>query len=583
MKKSDTIHSVRNGNLLYRKYREFFIPTILAGVASSMSIIIDSILVGNMLGPNEMASVNLCMPVMQFFYMISVLIGMGASTLIAIQLGKRNRSMANRYFNLSFILVCLIGFLLTLGGAFSVDYLARFIASDDSLLPLVKSYLIPLLWGNWVIILLPASVYVLRTDGFVRLASSVLVVANLFNLLLDVLFMGPLQMGILGSSLATVCGYTIGAGVLATYVFSTHRSLSFELNAALFHQCVRRVKEMMITGLPAAVGIGLVALKLFFMNHLVGDIAGSEGLVVFSVCISCLSFMSMFISGTAGTMMPIVGTLYGERDFRGIYFIMRYALRFSLVVSGVVLLLFEIFSAAVFALFGVDSNAQILAMGIVGLRMFAVSLVGVSISFLMMYYFLTIRESLFANVISVTEGLLFPVPLAWIFSRFLGLEGVWTGYIVTELFAILTIFLMIRYRKAQKKNEQLNLLLIQNMAPEVICEATVSIDKSVNEPVAREVLDRLLHVYPDFQQKELFVSLVQHVADQIHQLLKSNRQVWMDIRILNQDQTISVLFRNDGVLYDPTRKLLTDYADLAGRVHYSSVLALNQLQVDLVK
>lgn len=50
----------RSGRLLYRKYREFFLPTMLASISSSMSLIVDSIIVGNMLGPAQMASVNLC-------------------------------------------------------------------------------------------------------------------------------------------------------------------------------------------------------------------------------------------------------------------------------------------------------------------------------------------------------------------------------------------------------------------------------------------------------------------------------------------------------------------------------------------
>lgn len=45
---------------------------------------------------------------------------------------------------------------------------------------------------------------------------------------------------------------------------------------------------------------------------------GSSGVTAFSVCTSCLSIVSMFVGGSAQTMGPLLGTLYGEGDTRGV-------------------------------------------------------------------------------------------------------------------------------------------------------------------------------------------------------------------------------------------------------------------------
>lgn len=42
---------IRNSKIIDKKYKEFFIPTILTAMSSSLILMADSIFVGNMLGP----------------------------------------------------------------------------------------------------------------------------------------------------------------------------------------------------------------------------------------------------------------------------------------------------------------------------------------------------------------------------------------------------------------------------------------------------------------------------------------------------------------------------------------------------
>ena len=393
--------------------------------------------------------------------------------------------------------------------------------------------------------------------------------------------MGPMKLGIFGSSLATAIGYTIGILLLIPYIFSKKRLLSFGIRIEIFRQSFVKVKEILITGTPAAIGIGLVAVKLFFINHLVGNIAGSDGLVVFSVCLSCLSFVSMFISGTAGTMMPIVGTLLGERDFRGIRFIMRYALIICLSVSGFVIVLFECFPAFIFSLFGIGSNSPILALGITGLRLFSISLFGVAVSFLMMYYFLTIRKSIFANVISFTEGLLFPVPLAWALSLVFGLNGVWFAYSLTEVFAFIVIFLMIRYARQKEKNQKLNILLMEDVAPEVLFESSTKLDQCKNTEIAQHIKEKILSLNLDLENPTLLADLLQNLFEQIQIAERKKKNIQMDIRLVKSDAGLKLLLRNDGSVFNPIEKLYEQFTGMKDQLSYTSVLSLNQIQIEI--
>jgi anti-sigma regulatory factor (Ser/Thr protein kinase) len=100
----------RNSGLLDIKFREFFIPTVLTAMANSMSIIVDGIIVGNFLGANALAAVNLVIPIQMLYTTVAVFLGMGAATVIAVAKGRREEAYANDIFTLVLSrLMCVTG------------------------------------------------------------------------------------------------------------------------------------------------------------------------------------------------------------------------------------------------------------------------------------------------------------------------------------------------------------------------------------------------------------------------------------------------------------------------------------------
>lgn len=592
MTREDNSLYQRSGKLLYRKYRAFFLPTILASISTSMSIIVDSVIVGNMLGAAPMASVNLCLPVMQVFITLAVLIGMGASTLIAIALGRRDSPRADTVFSTAVFALLFCGLLLTATASGS-GFIARWLTDDNTLQILVSEYLQTLFLGSCPIIFVPAFVYILRTDGMARLASAVLIAANITNLLLDIVFIGPCGLGIAGSSLATVCGYAVGMSMLLLYAGSKSRTLHLHLKKISFRQLCEHAGNIVRTGCPAAVSSGLTALKIFCMNLLIGYVAGSTGLIVFSVCISCLSFVSMFISGTAGTMMPLVGTLYGERDFQGVRLVLGYTFRFGMLTTACIVVLFELMPEYVFALFGVTDPAM-LVMGIASLRLFAVSLFGVTATFLMLYYFMTIQRPGIATTLSVTEGCAILIPLAWLLSSLMGITGVWVAYILTEIGALGILYIQTLRAKKRSGGRLHDILLIERSAPEQLYDVSL---KATPEDAARlsaEAINVLTAngLDPDSAMK-VGIALEEIVDNTARYAPNRKRNVNIDVRISSAGGNLLIAVRDDGAFFNPVeyepeeKECSIDgillLRTLADSLSYNRVLALNQTMISICK
>lgn len=592
MKRENDSPYRRSGRLLSRKYRAFFLPTILASISTSMAIVVDSIIMGNMLGAAPMAAVNLCLPVMQAYITLAVLVGMGASALIAVALGRRERAAADTLFTAATAVLLLVGLLLTAASP-AAGAIARLLTADEALQPLVAAYLQPLSWGSSLILFVPAYAYILRTDGMVRLASAVLIATNVVNLLLDIVFIGPCGLGIAGSALATVCGYATGAAMLLLYAGSKHRNLHIRRRGEPVRRLLKQAGQIVRSGCPAALSSALVALKIFCMNLLIGHIAGSTGLIVFSVCLSCLSFVSMFISGTAGSMMPIVGTLYGERDFQGIRLVTAYAFRFGMLSTGCIVLLFELLPEGVFALFGVTDPA-LLTLGVPSLRLFALSLFGVTANFLLLYYFTSTQRSSLATALSVTEGIAILLPLAWLLASLMGVTGIWIAYILAEIGAFGMLYGQARRIRKRSGGRLQGLLLTERSTPEQLYDVSLQaspqdaarLSAEAMEVLAANGLDRTTALKAGIALEEIADNTARHLPNR-------RRHVNVDVRITASGDEVRIAVRDDGAPFNPVeyRPGETGFATdgilllktLADSLAYHRVLALNQTLITIRK
>ncbi len=587
----------RHSGLLDQKYRELLVPTVMTAMATSMSIVIDGIIVGNLLGANALAAVNLVTPVLMLYTTLAVLFGMGAATAIAVAKGRRQDSYANDIFTISVAAMLVTGLILMFLQMLFLDEISRLLTSEAVLLPLVREFLQVFIYGTPVLVLIPGMVYCLRIDGKVKLASYILITANLANLGLDLVYIGLLGMGISGASLATISGYAIGAGLLLVYVFANDRTLI--INSQLLSQPLLALKQawqVMVTGSPGAFSSLLLTLKLLLINTIVLSVAGSSGMVAFSVCISCLSLISMFISGSAQAMTPIAGAMYGEKDYPGIRFVFKRALQVLLVASLAIILFLEISPETVLALFGVRDTAD-MAVGIPAIRLFAISLPGTSISYIMLYYYMTTEKKTIANAISVVQGFAVVVPAAYILSRLMGAAGVWLAFILAELVTLAMILVYYLYLQKKSGGRYHDLLLLDTESISNCRMLDMTISNSIDEAVG--VSEKIIAF---LGQSGVEARLCNKVGVAIEEMAvniakygyQAGNKNYIDIRLKILPEEIVIVLRDDGGFFNPTQYLSREKEEepykmggielvraIAQKVEYSRVLGFNNTMITI--
>ena len=131
----------RNGALVGRKFMEFFLPSVMMAASISLSLIVDSIIVSNILGDDALAAVNLILPITLCYTAVSGMFGIGSASCISMLKGRMDEQAANKCLTLSCIawaFVSLIGVLL---GLFCTWQVAGFLSGESGLTQLVADYL----------------------------------------------------------------------------------------------------------------------------------------------------------------------------------------------------------------------------------------------------------------------------------------------------------------------------------------------------------------------------------------------------------------------------------------------------------
>ena len=180
----------RNAVTVNKKYTEYFLPTVLTAMATNISTILNSIIAGNLLGQNSLAAISLISPITQLYFSITILFGLGASSIVSYAKGKRDEAQANRVFTSAFIILAALSILLIAVQLPLADAICSLLTSDSELHSLLFQYYVPYIWGTPLLLILLSSIHFVRTDARPKFASNIIIIANTLNLLLDLLFLG---------------------------------------------------------------------------------------------------------------------------------------------------------------------------------------------------------------------------------------------------------------------------------------------------------------------------------------------------------------------------------------------------------
>ncbi|MBO2944573.1 MATE family efflux transporter [Paenibacillus sp. F411] len=419
----------------------YFFPSLLGMMLMSVNILIDGVFVGNGVGAEGLAGVNLAMPVFSLIFAIALWIGIGGGTLYSIHIGGRQAEKARSVFTLAVTSSLALSIALGLIGAFNIEDIALLLGSNEDTLPHTSDYLKILFQLGWLMALQQVLSIFVRNDGSPGLSMVALGLTAVVNIGLNYIMIFTLGLGVRGAALATVTASFFGILVLLMHFFKK-KTLLGRLS---FQWSWRSLGSMLAFGFPSFFTETGVLVLVAGYNLAVVNLLGTNGVAAFSVINYLHSFMFLTFFGIEAALQPMISYYHGAKQQGRIRESVRIGETTSLIIGILLLTTGLTASSLLVSLFGLESP-DVQALAVQGISLFFIGYLFLGFNFVYLTYYQSIGEIKSASLLIVLRSFVFLLPLLWLLPRVLGINGVWLSFPVAEGLAAL---LLLWFRRTQ--------------------------------------------------------------------------------------------------------------------------------------
>ena len=425
-------------------FRSIFFPTLLSMVFTSLLTVSDGIFVGQGVGSDALAAINIVAPLFLVTTGIALMFGVGVSVVASIHLAQGNNKAADinvtQALEVAPLLMALIAVILY----FFRNAFLHLLGCSDVLLPLALQYLIPLLPGCVFILIQTIGTFIIRLDGAPKYASAVGVVPGLLNIFLDWLLVFPMQMGIAGSSVATTLCCAIAAGMVAWYMFRKSRKLHFyrlKMSRTSLYLTARNIGYMALSGFSSMLGELAMSMIMITGNYLFIRTLGEDGVAAFSVACYLYPIVFMVNNSVAQSAQPIISYNYGAGNGDRVRETVRLSIRTAVICGLLAMAVLALGAKPLIGLF-LQRGTTPYEIATSGLPLFATSAIFFALNIAIIGYYQAIEQNGRATIYMLLRGLVFLVPAFILMPRLISPQGMWLAVPVSECLTLGVILLV---------------------------------------------------------------------------------------------------------------------------------------------
>ncbi|NVO19963.1 MAG: MATE family efflux transporter [Bacteroidetes bacterium] len=398
----------------------FAVPMLIGNVFQQFYNIADSIIVGKFIGKEALAAVGASFPLI--FMLISFVIGvaMGSTVIIAQYFGAKDMRNVKRAMDTLYIFMFFASLLITLIGIVFSKLIFKLINLPPDILPLAVTYFNVYVAGSIFFFGFNGTSAILRGLGDSKTPLYFLIISTVTNIILAILFVAVFKWGVTGAALATVISQG-GAFITAViYLNQYHEVVKFSLKNMEFDWGI--FKKSLQIGLPSGFQQTFVALGMLAVMRIVNDF-GTNVIAAYSVAgrIDSLAGMPAMNFGVA--LSTFVGQNLGARKVERVKAGFRSTLYMSSALALFTTLVVVIFPRSLMSLFTTDPAViEIASHYLVIVGTFYVFF---STMFVVGGVMRGAGDTLIPMFITLFSLWIIRIPMAWIFSKHFGYQGIW--------------------------------------------------------------------------------------------------------------------------------------------------------------
>lgn len=423
------------------------LPMVISMGVNSLYNIVDSYFVAKM-SEDAMTALALVYPVQNIITAIAVGFGIGTNAVISYFLGARQQEDADRATTQGMLFNLLHGILLAVICIGVMPAFLRMFSSDEKVISLALIYAERAFIFAPVIAAGVAFEKIFQSVGRMKVSMFCMMCGFVANIILDPMMIFGIgifpEMGIAGAAYATDIGQAIT--LIAYLVFYVARPIPVKIRKKYLKPDRSITAKLYGIGIPAALNIALPSFLISALNGILAGFSGSYVLVL-GVYYKLQTFIYLTGNGIVQGIRPLVGYNYGAGEHGRVREIYRTAIRLTAVVMLVGTALSWTIPGQLIGMF--TSNADTIRIGIQALHIVSLGFIVSAVSVTTCGFLEGMGKGTSSLCISLSRYVVVMIPAAFLLSRFMGANGVWTAFAVTEF--ITAVYAYCVYRNCVKK------------------------------------------------------------------------------------------------------------------------------------
>ena len=416
------------------------LPASIGILVMSLNILIDTIFVGQWIGPNAIAAINVVLPVSFFIAALGMSIGMGGGSIISRALGSNHKDKANKTFGNQLMLTLLFTIMFMILGLVFKESIIPTFGGKGVLYAPAKTYYTIVLYGVPILGLAMMGNNTIRSEGKPKYAMYAMMLPSLSNLLLDYLFIYVLDWGMEGAAWATTLSYGICTSYILYFFLSGKSDLFLKISDLIFDFSI--IKEIGSLGFVTLARQAVVSITVLMVNNILFELSGESTVAVYAIISRMLMFALFPILGITQGFVPIAGFNYGAEKKDRVLEVIRTALISATVLATFVFLTIVLFSETIASAFTRDQAVVMKTKEVLMWVFLSTPVVGIQL--IGSAYFQAIGKAIPALLLTLTRQGFFFIPLILTLPSYFGEMGIWISFPIAELIATIVTAYFLR-------------------------------------------------------------------------------------------------------------------------------------------
>lgn len=424
---------------------KYAMPGIIAMTAMSLYNMVDSIFIGHGVGALALSGLTVAKPFMDICAAFGTLVGVGASSLVAIKLGEKDYRSANDILANVILLNVLLGALVMVIGLYWLDPILYAFGASDETIVYAHEYMEIILLGNIITHIYYGLNSMLRSIGHPRISMYATILAVSLNVVLDPIFIFVLDMGVRGAALATIISQIVSV-IVEMIIFLNPKEVIH------FHRGIWRLRRDITM---RALGIGLAPFLMHMascfvvivLNNQLKRYGGDMAIATFGMTNRFMFFFTMIVMGIQQGMQPIVGYNYGANLKDRMLRAFKLSVFCATCVMGVLWLFGVAWPEGFIRLFTHDE--MLIAQSVAPARIMLCVMFAIGFPMITGNFYTSIGMAPKAIFLSLTRQILFLIPLIIclpLLFEYIGwtaIWGVWWALPISDSLSVITAAIVI--------------------------------------------------------------------------------------------------------------------------------------------